>query len=175
MAKELMCGSACVKYILEQFCVSSEKVKNDMIWVAQLALSLKQNGIDNLMVCCYNSSLYNDFLSETNNDFIGFKYLHKLINTNIPLYSKKLSVQELVKELTEYDYIILCVESSKFNKNVNMSGGHFIILNGIKDDKVQVINPIKEKYEIKNISKSFLINCCEQYGSWRILIKGGNV
>lgn len=31
---------------------------------------------------------------------------------------------------------------------------------------------LKDKYEIKTMSKRFIINCCKHYGSWRILIKG---
>ena len=171
--EELICGSSCVKYVLGKLGLSNVKIQNNMIWTAQLAISLKQNGITDLNVYCFNSLLYDDFLLKKGEKFEGFKLLDDLIDMNISLMSKKLNMWELKKEIKNNAFIILCVESKKFNKNKNMSGGHFIILNGKKDNKVKVINPMKEKYEIKYLPKRFLINCCKRYGSWRIVIKGG--
>ena len=39
-----------------------------------------------------------------------------------------------------------------------MSGGHFIIINGFIDGKVNIINPIKDKYESRKETIEFLIN-----------------
>ncbi|MEG0977558.1 MAG: hypothetical protein RSF02_03295 [Bacilli bacterium] len=52
-----------------------------------------------------------------------------------------------------------------------MNGGHFIILDGILNNKVKVINPIKERYEYKLEEPKNIIKYCKNYGSWRILIK----
>ena len=49
-----------------------------------------------------------------------------------------------------------------------MSGGHFIIINGFIDGKVNIINPIKDKYESRKETIEFLINWCINYGSWRM-------
>ena len=38
------------------------------------------------------------------------------------------------------------------------------------DNLFKVINPIKDKYEIKYLPLEFLVKCCCNYGSWRILI-----
>ena len=50
---------------------------------------------------------------------------------------------ELLKEAKENKFIILCVESSVFN-SINMNGGHFIVLNGIDNNKIRIINPTKK-------------------------------
>ena len=52
-----------------------------------------------------------------------------------------------------------------------MSGGHFILLKNIKDSTVLIINPIKDKHEEKNVEIDFIIKCCHNFGSWRLLIK----
>ena len=69
--------------------------------------------------------------------------------------------------------MILCVESSVFNNDTSMTGGHYIVLNGRNGDEVNVINPIKEKYEKKTLNINFLIKACKDYGAWRIIIMEG--
>ena len=95
-----------------------------------------------------------------------------LIGHNIKLSERRLTVKELEKEIINNKYIILCVESKKFNKDKKMTGGHFIVINSLENNLVNIVNPIKEKYETKKVTKVFLINCCKHYGSWRILIRG---
>lgn len=64
MSKQLFCGSSCIKYILEKYEIDTNLLKYDMIWVSELALSLKKNGFSNLQLYCYNSRLYNDFVNK---------------------------------------------------------------------------------------------------------------
>ena len=172
MKNKINCGSSCVKYVLNAQDLSTYNIKNDMFWISELALSLKGNGINNLEVLFFNSSLYNGYINDYDKNFIGFKLLDELVVKNIKLLEKKLTIKELIQEINESKFIILCVESSKFNHSKNMSGGHFIIISKVEGKLVQVINPIKDKYEVKTLSKRFIINCCKHYGSWRILIKG---
>ena len=74
--------------------------------------------------------------------------------------------------MQESKYIIMCVQSDMFNNNYNMDGRHFIIVNKeISKNKIKIINPIKDKYEEKYMTIQKLINCCKDYGSWRLLIK----
>ena len=172
MKKKINCGSSCVKYVLNAQNLPIDNVKNDMYWISELALSLKKNSVNNLEVFFFNSSLYNGYVNDYDPNFIGFKLLDELVNENIKLLERKLSIKELIKEINDSKFIILCVDSSKFNHNKNMSGGHFVIISKMEGNLVQIINPIKDKYEIKTMSKRFIINCCKNYGSWRILIKG---
>lgn len=172
MNQEILCGSSCVKYILSYF-NKKINIKYNMTWITELAIELRNNGITNLKLYSYNSNLYNDYLKykDTNYDFEGFYYLDKLIKNNIELSEVKLNKKELLKEIDSSDFIILCVESKKFNLDSNMSGGHFIIISGLKDNKITVINPIKNNYEKIECDIDFVIHCCKEYGSWRILIK----
>lgn len=172
MKNKINCGSSCVKYVLNTQDLSTDNIKNDMFWISELALSLKENGINNLEVLFFNSSLYNGYINDYDKNFMGFKLLDELVVKNIKLLEKKLTIKELIQEINDSKFIILCVESSKFNHNKNMSGGHFIIISKVEGKLVKVINPIKDKYEVKTLSKRFIINCCKHYGSWRILIKG---
>lgn len=50
MSKQLYCGSSCIKYILENYEIDTSLLKYDMIWVSELALSLKKNGLSNLQL-----------------------------------------------------------------------------------------------------------------------------
>ncbi|MBR2832840.1 MAG: hypothetical protein IKE75_00105 [Bacilli bacterium] len=171
MNEEILCGSACVKYILKQY-GKNTNIKPNMFWISELAISLKENGINNIKLFCYDSNLYNDFKMIDSSEFDGFKYLQKILDNKIVLQEKKLNSRLLKKELEDSDYILLCVDSKKFNKNEQMSGGHFIILKEIINDKIHVINPLKKKYEQKDIPINYIIKCCKEFGSWRILIKG---
>ena len=171
MKKQLYCGSSCVKYILEKNLIDTDNIKSDMIWISELALSLKQNGLSNLHIYCYNSKVYTEFINaKINLSFDGFKYLKELENQNIQIVEKNISINSFASEIDSCKYMILCVESSVFNNDTSMVGGHYVILNGRKGNKVKVINPIKEKYEIKTLNINFLIKACKDYGAWRIII-----
>lgn len=171
----ILCGSSCVKYILNDFCINTEQLNLKMTWITELAIALKNSGIKNISILCYESNLYYDYKNNPNIDlrFNGFHYIEECIKNNIPINETKLSKIELLKEVKENKFIVLCVESSVFN-NINMNGGHFIILNGIDNNKIRIINPIKNKYEYKLENVENIIKYCENYGSWRILIKEDN-
>lgn len=175
MNNEILCGSSCVKYVLDYYKIQSNNINNKMKWITELAICLKNKGFKNISVLFYNSNLYNDYskIKSTDLSFDGFKFIEQCIKQNILLIEKELTRKELLQEVKENKFIILCVESSKFNKE-NMVGGHFIILKGLNNDKIEIINPIKEKYEYKMETTENIIRFCENYGSWRILIKEDN-
>lgn len=174
MQKQLYCGSSCVKYILEKHLINTNYLKNDMIWISELALSLKKNGLSDLHIYCYNSKLYKDYThGKTDLSFDGFKYLKELENQSIQIVERNISMDSFASEIDSCKYLILCVESSVFNNDTSMTGGHYVILNGRNGDEVNVINPIKEKYEKKTLNINFLIKACKDYGAWRIIIMEG--
>lgn len=175
MQDNILCGSACVIYILNEKKKKSNDINSQMFWITELAIVLFDNDIKNIELRCFNSNLYNDFLIKKNIDlkFSGFKFLDKMIKKNIKINQKKLDCSSLKEELYICEYIILCVQSSIFNNDVSMSGGHFIILDKFDENKVRIINPKKREYEVKYVKIDELIRCCKDYGSWRILIKGG--
>lgn len=173
MTRKLYCGSACVKYILEHVFHHNFKVKYNMVWATELAICFKENGINDLQVYCFNSKLYNDFLNKKIDlNFEGFKYLKILLENNINIKEKKITSKTFLKEIDSCKYIILCVESKIFNSIDSMIGGHYIIINGRNGSNINVINPVKEMYEIRYLNIDFLIKACKNYGAWRILIKG---
>lgn len=171
MSKQLYCGSSCIKYILENYEIDTSLLKYDMIWVSELALSLKKNGLSNLQLYCYNSRLYNDFVNKkVDLNFDGFKYLKEMQEQNILIEERNISINSFSEELDSCKYLILGVESKVFNNDDSMDGGHYIILTDRDGENVKVINPIKDKYEIKILNLNFLIKACKNNGAWRILI-----
>lgn len=172
MSNTILCGSSCVKYILKYYKYDYKKINMQMTWIVELATVLKERGVNNLKLICYNSNLYSDYMKKKDIDlnFNGFKYIQKSLSLNIPILEIKLDENELLNELNQNNFIILCVQSSIFN-NKDMSGGHFVILNGIYKNKIMLINPIRKKYEYMLKKPRDIIKYCENYGSWRILIK----
>ncbi len=171
MEKEYLCGSSCVKYILDELKINSSNINPNMTWVSELALSLISNGLNNIKLNCYDSNLYNDFKdSIIDENFDGFKYLKLALENNVIIDEIKLSKEELIYEIDNNKYIIMCVESSLLNNDPSMSGGHYIVLNGRDNDLVNVINPQKNKYNKTKFTLDFIIKLCENCGSWRILI-----
>lgn len=169
----MLCGVMCAKYILNNLHISFNELNLNLKWTPQIALYLNKKGLSNIKIYCYNSKLYCDYkeFGYSNLDFEGFKSIYDALSNNILIEEKKLDSNEIKNELMRSKFMILCVKSSIFNNDNQMDGGHFIILlktnnNGL----IKVINPIKDKYEIKYLSDNFLIDCCKEYGSWRILI-----
>lgn len=172
MSKQLFCGSSCIKYILERYKIDTNTLKTDMLWISELALSLKKSELSHFQIYCYNSTLYTDYINKkVDLSFDGFKYLKELQEQNILITERQLSINSFSEEIDNCEYIVLCVESRIFNDDNSMSGGHYIILNGRNGENVKVINPVKEKYETKVMNIKFLIEACKNYGSWRILIR----
>lgn len=171
MENNILCGSACVKYILEEYKIFSNKLNIKMNWITELALSLYNHNIKNLEIKCFNSNLFNDFKKFNKIDFDGFYYIKKALAKGIKLTEEEINTSVLQKEIKNSKFIILCTESSIFNEDPKMSGGHFIIITGIKKDKVRIVNPVKDKFEIKYFKISKIIKSCINFGSWRLLIK----
>lgn len=175
MKTELLCGSACVKYILDKFNLKYNNFNYKMKWATELALYLLKYDSLDIEVRCFNSNLYDNYLKNITNtkiisEFEGFLFIKKLEEKN-KIINTKLTKKELKYELNNNDYIILCVESAKFNKSEKMSGGHFIILNSIDNDIIKIINPIKDRFEYKQENIKDIINYTKKFGFWRILIK----
>ncbi len=172
MSDLILCGSSCVKYILRYYKKSFDDINLQMIWATELAICLKEKGFNNIEIMCYKSNLFFDYTRKKNIDlgFAGFKNIEKALNLNIPIIEKKFDERELFKEIEQSKFIILCVESAVFNDK-NMRGGHFIILDGTINNEIKIINPIKEQYECKLKKPKDIIQCCKNYGSWRVLIK----
>ena len=169
---DILCGSSCVKYVLNEFGKNDENLNKKMEWITELAICLKEKNINNIAILCFKSNLYYDYKYNKNIglDFKGFHFIKECLDLNIPISEIKLTRKELLTEIKENTFIILCVQSSVFNHN-NIDGGHFIILNGTFNDKIKVINPRKDKYEYKTENIKDIIKYCKNYGSWRILIK----
>ncbi len=89
---------------------------------------------------------------------------------NILIEKRNISINSFIVESDSCKYLILCVESKVFNNDDSMNGGHYIILTDRDGQNVKVINPIKDKYEIKILNLNFLIKTCRNNGAWRILI-----
>lgn len=171
MPKDIYCGSACVKYILDSYNINDDKLRLDMLWVPELAISLKKAGVPNIRVNCYHSNLYNDFISNRKDKNIdGFKFLDEAQKHGILIKEKSVSINSFIKEIDSSKYLILCVESKIFNNDISMSGGHYIIISGRNKMNINVINPVKDAYNFTTINIKFLIESCKNYGSWRILI-----
>ncbi len=168
MNEEIYCGSLCVKYILDYLKIKY-KLDNKMIWVTELAMSLKNQTNKKVKVCYYNSKLVKEYYAFPISSFEGFRHISDYLNSNGELKEKKLTKTNLKIEIDSSDFVILCVKSSKFNNDKKMSGGHFIILKQRKGNLVNVINPQKNTYIVQNIKIGKLIKCAKNYGSWRIL------
>lgn len=52
----ILCGSSCVKYILNYFSINTEQLNLKMTWITELANSLKNSGVKNISILCYKSN-----------------------------------------------------------------------------------------------------------------------
>lgn len=166
---EINCGSFCIKQIIENLGYAV-KVNPEMFWVCELATFLKRNTDLKIVVHYYNSNLMKDYFKNVNCGFEGFKYIKEMFELGIELKEIILTEETLDKELREYKYIVLNVESRLLNNDNGMCGGHFILLEK-RNSKIVVGNPQKEKMINMNLSKSDILRLCRNFGSWRILIK----
>lgn len=113
-------------------------MKYDIIWVSELALNLKQNGLSNLQLYCYNSKLYNDFVNKkVDLNFDGFKYLKEMQEQNI-------SIEECNKA------ILRIAPKINMEKIEN-------IFNDIpsKYENLPVISEIQKKYCLKSLKYKY--------------------
>ena len=166
----MLCGSSCVKYVIENITKKEAKIMPDLFWATDLAYTLMKK-IGNIETRCFNSRLYIDYQKNCKDkSFSGFKSIEKYLNNGGVIKEKRLTKETLIKEITESQYMIICVESRLLNNDDNMDGGHFIIIKKAKENVI-MINPLKTDYEIKIVTHQYIINLCKDYGSWRILIR----
>lgn len=167
----MSCGSSCVRYILKELSIDSVDLDIDMIWIFELALFLNETLDNEIQLYCYKSKLLNDYKKSKNSSFIGFVNLKKYFESGKKINKKKLNVKNLKKEIDSSKYIIMCVESKLLNDDDSMSGGHYIIITECDGDIVKIVNPQKDKYQLKKMSLKDTVRLSNKFGSWRILIK----
>ena len=171
MKNEILCGSACVRYILNHYSISEEKLNQNLFWVPEIALYLYKYFSKGIKIYCFNSTLNSEYKKASNIDACdGFIYIRILEEKGLHIFERKLTEKELLKELKTYEFMIVSVSSAILNNDKQMSGNHYVILK-LKDEKIEMINHQKEKYAISDVDPQFIIQCCENCGSWRILLK----
>lgn len=165
--EDTMCGPACVELI----CKNENKqvtINKNEIWCCSIADILQQTGF-NVKVKCFNSRLYNDCFKFPNQEFEGFKTIRNFLKNNY-IVEEEPTISNVKNEIKNNKYVIFNVSSKIFNKDNNMTGGHYILATNIKGDIVTIINPRETDFETKRIPIIELIHCIKDFGSWRILI-----
>ena len=165
----MLCGSFCVNYIIKKITKKVINIDHNMLWSTDLALCL-MNILDNkIEVRCFNSTLYNDYKKIKNLSFSGFSSIKKYLDSNGKILEKKFVIKNLINELEVSKYLILCVESKILNNDDTMHGGHFVIIEK-NDKKIKMINPLRKKFEEREVDYQYIIKLCINFGAWRILI-----
>ena len=165
--KDTLCGSACINYILKQDKPDARISRNE-VWCSNIAETLLGYGY-NIELRCFNSRLYQDALTNTD-DFDGFKSIQNYLQYN-NIYQVAPTIDVLNEEILCNRYCIYNVSSQVFNKDSTMIGGHYIIASTVVDGLVQIINPRQIDYKIQYITLEELQSCIKDFGSWRIIIK----
>ena len=168
---QLLCGSKCIKYILDRCNYKNINVNPKMRWISELAIYIKNNTSLEMIVRCYNSNLLNDYYKTNSHEFDGFRFLESMLEAGVVLEEEKFTIEKLIEEIEEYRFIILCVETKKINNDNSMSGGHYVVLEKAKNNIVKVHNPQKKEMAELYFKYSDIIDLCSDFGSWRILIR----
>ena len=169
---DLICGSFCVKHILEKLGKEDITVDPNMLWISELVLFLNKHISNKLNLYYYNSSLMKDYYLTQDNNFDGFKHIKSVIDSKkIDFIEKELTLSELENEINNSKFIILCVESKVLNNDASMNGGHYVVLEKNSDNKLIMYNPQKSVMATEIIDHNRVIELCINYGSWRVVIE----
>lgn len=168
--KDMLCGPACIHYILNFMLNMDIPVPNQLLWITDIATFLKTKTNLKVDLSCYDSNLYSDYLLlEESPDFDGFKSIREYLFVGGSIDEKKLSVNRITSTL--YDNVVIaCVSSSIFNKDNKRNGGHFIVLLENRGKNYVIANPKSNSIEIEIVSKEHVLNSINSFGSWIITI-----
>ena len=170
MQDKLLCGSSCVKYVIEKITNKKANINPNMLWTTDLAFTLMKELNNRIETRCFHSRLYSDYQEFYDDSFEGFRSIQNYLDHHGVLDEKELTRKSLKTEVQESIYMIFCVESKLLNHDSSMDGGHFIVVQ--KDgSKLKMINPLKVGYEERYVSYDYVLKLCNQFGSWRILIR----
>ena len=125
--KDQLCGNACAEIACMLFYEKDGSTKETLLWCSDIALFLHSRKID-VQLLCWNSNLYRDYCSSDDSSFEGFCSLKSYESCVEPIQEKLLCIQSLYREINENRCIVCCVDSSIFNNNEKLSGGHFVVL-----------------------------------------------
>lgn len=167
----LTCGSACVYYILKDSGIRNLNINKEMLWITELTKTLIKITKYDIKLICFNSELLNDYKAGKKEGNYGFFLLDKFYKSNNKIYEKRLTKKTLIEEISSSKYVIFNVDSKIFNKSLDLSGGHYIIVTQVIDDKVEVINPEKTIFTTFLYPIDDLLRATKNFGSWRILVK----
>jgi hypothetical protein len=169
--KDMLCGPACVHYILNFLKNMDVYVPNNLFWTTDIAWFLKVNTEFEIQVTCFKSNLYKDFLNDSGpKDFEGFESIRKYLYVGGEVYERQLS-STILSSILKNNIIIANVSSAVFNKDTTRKGGHFIILLKEASKNYIIANPKKASIDIEMIPKQHILNSIKDFGSWIITIK----
>ena len=175
--ENMLCGNACIK-VLEacytKVIIATSNIEQSMRWSSELANCLSRNGVD-VSLHCWNSNLYNDYIvclehQDIIHEVEGFKALFDYECAGGKVYLTQ-PVCEIIKEQLNEGPIIICVSSTIWHNDVNLSGGHFIVLLCHNEDGCLVADPGKETISLIYHNIDYVLQAMQPFGGWRICCK----
>lgn len=173
---DMLCGSACLYYILNIMSNYNLDIAKDLKWITEIAFYIKKHTNLNILLSCHNSALYDDYLKiGENSDFEGFKTIRKFLFLGESIINLPLNKTVLSDGLKKNNIYILNVKSSILNKDNSLLGGHYVCLLDETVNNFKILNPKSDSLVLEFISKNQLQNSFESFGSWCIKINKSEI
>jgi hypothetical protein len=170
---EMLCGSACAYYLLNVLGRKNANVSNNLFWITDIASFLAKSGLK-VQVSCFNSNLYNDFLTnKLPPNHAAYLSIMQYLETGA-IMERKIDSAVLYDLTVENFYLIASVKSSLLNNDKSLSGYHYITIYR-NETTFFMVNPKKYDFDLQIVEIDFLTNLIKNSGNWIIQIKTLNI
>lgn len=168
-----ICGDVCIDIVNSIFIKKYKKHTNKNYWCTDIASTLLDENLK-IEVKCYNSNLLKDYNKYQNNEnFIkcndGLNSVDKYIKNRGILLIEPVDNNVLLYEIMSSLCVIICVNTAIFNRDNQLSGGHYVVAYYMNNE-VYIFNPRKNIVKKEKADIDILVDACQKFGSWRILI-----
>lgn len=170
---DILCGSACVGYILEME-KKKEIFNKRLFWMLDIARTLDENFKGSVTVNYYNSQLMRDYVKGCiPKKFKVDDIIKDCNNKGIEIKELKYDYEALIDRKKNSKWLIMCLQSEILFEDDKLAGSnHVVIVDKIDEEFVWIISPGKRDiYKMYIHRKKFELSYLNN-GQWIIWVGG---
>lgn len=168
--KEMLCGPACLHYLLNIVQKRKVEIPNDLVWITDIAKYLSELKIEHSL-SCHDSLLYNDYIKGyIHPEHHGALSINKYLATGKKITIKSFAKEDLLFNRLPDTYFIASVKSKFLDSTRPEDSYHYILVHQTMD-MFTIICPRRTDYSIFSMEIDLFVQMINESGNWIIKIK----
>ena len=168
--KKMLCGSACLHYLLNIVLKKEINIPNDFVWITDIAKFLSELNIEHEL-SCFESNLYNDYIKgKLPKNHPAYLSIRNYLTKKNGITIKQFTQRDIIYNRLIDTFFIASVKSKLLDNMMPEDSYHYILVHQ-NMDIFTIICPRKKDYYKKSMPINKFVQMINESGNWIIKIK----